>query len=220
MNKPIQKKEKMSKEMFEKTKELRKSQPDMSVKNREHYMPSDGVFLKLNNALLEYKIVDKICVKLNMDPIYILLICLIPIIILLFTYFNFTITMIAIIYPLYKSFKTLHKKTYNLDNEEAETTRWLSYWLLYAFINNTECIFWNFLEKIKFYNLIKFIFLILCFLPQIQLSVLIYNYITSQIFDLYGEKFEKNVVKFLKKIFGNKNIDSDDDNYAKRKKNE
>ena len=219
MNKPIQKKEKTSKEKTRKKKELSQSHPDMSV-NREKYIPRDGVFLKYNLSLLEYKIVNKICIKLNMDPIYILLICLIPILILLFTYFNFTITMIAIIYPLYKSFKTLHKKTYNLDNEEAETTRWLSYWLLYAFINNTECIFWNFLEKIKFYNLIKFIFLILCFPPQIQLSVIIYNYITSQIFDLYGEKFEKNVVKFLKKIFGNKNIDSDDDNYAKRKKNE
>ena len=184
-------------------------------------MPSDGVFLKLNNALLEYKIINKICIKLNIDPIYILLICLIPIIILLFTYFTFTCTMIAIIYPLYKSFKTLHKKSFNTESEDAETIKWLSYWLVYAFINNTECIFWKFLEKIKYYNLMKFIFLILCFLPQIQLSVIIYNYITSQIFDLYGEKFEKSVVEFFRRIFGGKkkeNNSINDDNIFKRKK--
>ena len=224
MSKPMQKTTKMiNKEIFEKTKELRKYQTEMTVKSKEKYMHSDGVFLKLNNALLEYKIINKICIKLNIDPIYILLICLIPIIILLFTYFTFTCTMIAIIYPLYKSFKTLHKKSFNTESEDAETIKWLSYWLVYAFINNTECIFWKFLEKIKYYNLVKFIFLILCFLPQIQLSVIIYNYITSQIFDLYGEKFEKSVVEFFKRIFGGKkkqNNSIDDDNIFKRKKNE
>ena len=199
------------------------SQQDMSIPSRERYIPRDGFFSNLNNALLEYKIITKICIKLQIDPIYILLICLIPIIILLFTYFTFTCTMIAIIYPLYKSFKTLHKKSFNTESEDAETIKWLSYWLVYAFINNTECIFWKFLEKIKYYNLMKFIFLILCFLPQIQLSVIIYNYITSQIFDLYGEKFEKSVVEFFRRVFGGKkkeNNSIDDDNIFKRKKNE
>ena len=199
------------------------SQEDMSVPSRERYIPRDGFFFEFNNALLEYKIITKICIKLQIDPIYILLICLIPIIILLFTYFTFTCTMIAIIYPLYKSFKTLHKKAVNAKSEDAETIKWLSYWLVYAFINNTECIFWKFLEKIKYYNLMKFIFLILGFLPQIQLSVIIYNYITSQIFDLYGEKFEKSVVEFFRRVFGGKkkeNNSIDDDNIFKRKKNE
>ena len=202
---------------------LSQSQPDMTIPSRKRYIPRDGFFFEFNNALLEYKIITKICIKLQIDPIYILLICLIPIIILLFTYFTFTCTMIAIIYPLYKSFKTLHKKSFNTESEDAETIKWLSYWLVYAFINNTECIFWKFLEKIKYYNLMKFIFLILCFLPQIQLSVIIYNYITSQIFDLYGEKFEKTVVEFFRRIFGGKkkeNNSINDDNIFKRKKNE
>ena len=200
------------------------SQQDMSVPSRERYIPRDGFFSNLNNALLEYKIITKICIKLQIDPIYILLICLIPIIILLFNYFPYTCTMIAInIYPLYKSFKTSHKKSFNAKIEDAETIRWLSYWLVYAFINNTECIFWKFLQKIKYYNLMKFIFLILCFLPQIQLSVIIYNYITRKIFDLYGEKFEKIVVEVFRRIFGGKkkeNNSINDDNIFKRKKNE
>ena len=190
-------------------------------------MPGDSFLVKLNKYLREYKVINKTCQKLSIDPIYILIICLIPIIILLFMYFTFTTTMIALIYPLYMSFKTLQKKTFSVENEEAETTRWLSYWLIYAFINNSECIFWKFLEKIKIYNLIKFIFLILCFIPRVQLSVYIYNFITSRIFDKYGEKFEKNTVEFFRKIFGgkkpeknNKNGELIDDDFDKIKKNE
>ena len=135
--------------------------------------------------------------------------------------------MIALLYPLYKSFKTLQKKS----DEDAEATRWLSYWLIYAFINNTECIFWKFLEKIKIYNLVKFVFLILCFIPKVQLSVFIYNFITSKIFDKYGEKFEKNAVEFFRRIFGGKRVENGytkkdssgeliDNDFAKIKKNE
>ena len=200
-------KDKASKQkLLDNTKNLRISQPDLKKKRdfTEKYMPSDSFLEKLNKYLRKNKIIHKICQKLGIDPIYILIICLIPVIILLFMYFKFTTTMIALIYPLYMSFKTLQKKTFTIENEEAETTRWLSYWLIYAFINNSECIFWKFLEKIKIYNLIKFIFLILCFIPKVQLSVYIYNFITSRIFDKYGEKFEKNTVEFFRKIFGGK----------------
>ena len=227
-------KDKASKQkLLDNTKNLRISQPDLKKKRdfTEKYMPSDSFLEKLNKYLREYKIIHKICQKLGIDPIYILIICLIPVIILLFMYFKFTTTMIALIYPLYMSFKTLQKKTFTIENEEAETTRWLSYWLIYAFINNSECIFWKFLEKIKIYNLIKFIFLILCFIPRVQLSVYIYNFITSRIFDKYGEKFEKNTVEFFRRIFGGKkpennssNNDSNreliDSDFSKIKKNE
>ena len=203
-NKPKDKANKQ--EIFDKTKNLRISQPELKRKKEftEKYMPSDSFLEKLNKYLREYKIIHKICQKLSIDPIYILIICLIPIIILLFMYFTFTTTMIALIYPLYMSFKTLQKKTFSVENEEAETTRWLSYWLIYAFINNSECIFWKFLEKIK-----------------------IYNFITSRIFDKYGEKFEKNTVEFFRKIFGGKKDEKSnktgeliDDDFAKIKKNE
>ena len=223
-------KDKASKQkLLDNTKNLRISQPDLKKKRdfTEKYMPSDSFLEKLNKYLRKNKIIHKICQKLGIDPIYILIICLIPVIILLFMYFKFTTTMIALIYPLYMSFKTLQKKTFTIENEEAETTRWLSYWLIYAFINNSECIFWKFLEKIKIYNLIKFIFLILCFIPKVQLSVYIYNFITSRIFDKYGEKFEKNTVEFFRKIFGGKKPEKNnksgeliDDNFDKIKKNE
>ena len=223
-------KEKTSRqESFEKTKNLRISQPELKRKKEflDKYIPRDSILVKINDYLWKFRIIDKICTKLNIEPIYILIVLLIPIVILLFKYFTFTTTMIALLYPLYKSFKTLQKKS----DEDAEATRWLSYWLIYAFINNTECIFWKFLEKIKIYNLVKFVFLILCFIPKVQLSVFIYNFITSKIFDKYGDKFEKNAVEFFRRIFGGKKTDNNninnanngeliDDDFAKFKKNE
>ena len=223
----------MRQDVFNKTKEFRQSQPELKRKKDfvAKYMPGDTFFVKINKYLMEYKIINKICIKLKIDPIYILIILLIPIIILLFMYFTFTTTMIALIYPLYMSFKTLQKKSFIAELDDAETTRWLSYWLIYAFINNTECIFWKFLEKIKIYNLVKFIFLILCFIPKVQLSVYIYNFITAKIFDKYGEKFEKSMVEFFRRIFGGKKTENNninnanngeliDDDFAKIKKNE
>ena len=223
----------MRQDVFNKTKEFRQSQPELKRKKDfvEKYFEHDTVLVKINKYLMQYKIINKICIKLKIDPIYILIILLIPIIILLFMYFTFTTTMIALIYPLYMSFKTLQKKSFNAELDDAETTRWLSYWLIYAFINNTECIFWKFLEKIKIYNLVKFIFLILCFIPRVQLSVYIYNFITAKIFDKYGDKFEKNTVEFFRRIFGGKKTENNnlnnasnkeliDDDFAKMKKNE
>ena len=223
----------MRQDVFNKTKEFRQSQPELKRKKDfvEKYMPGDTFLVKINKYLMQYKIINKICIKLRIDPIYIIIALLIPIIILLFKYFTFTITLIALIYPLYMSFKTLQKKSFIVESEDVETTRWLSYWLIYAFINNIECIFWKFLEKIKIYNLIKFIFLILCFVPKVQLSVYIYNFITAKIFDKYGEKFEKNMVEFFRRIFGGKKTENNninnanngeliDDDFAKFKKNE
>ena len=223
----------MRQDVFNKTKEFRQSQPELKRKKDfvAKYMPGDTFLVKINKYLMQYKIINKICIKLKIDPIYIIIILLIPIIILLFMYFTFTTTMIALIYPLYMSFKTLQKKSFIVESEDVETTRWLSYWLIYAFINNIECIFWKFLEKIKIYNLVKFIFLILCFIPRVQLSVYIYNFITAKIFDKYGDKFEKNTVEFFRRIFGGKKTENNnlnnasnkeliDDDFAKIKKNE
>ena len=142
------------KKNFEITKKLRVSQPDMKKKKPfvNKYMKEDTLVQKINKYLADYRIINKICEKLKIDPIYIVIVCLIPVVFLLFKYFTITTTLIALIYPLYKSFKTLQKKQINKEAEDAETTRWLSYWLMYAFINNSECIYWKFFEKNKIYN--------------------------------------------------------------------
>jgi len=214
------------KEQLKKTEKLRQSTPDMrSEEFQEKYIGVENptIIQRINKALAKKKIIEKICLKLNIDPIYLLLILMVPIIFLLLKYFTFTTTMIATLYPLYMSFKTLqyqvnkskkNGKIYKKEDEDSDTNQWLSYWLLYAFINNMECILGSLVDKITFYKFFKFIFLLSCFLPQIQLSVILYNCITSKIFQLYGDKFERNVVGFMRDFFNNNNniLEEDDDN--------
>ena len=239
----------MSKLNLNKHQHLRNSTEDL-LKDEfvKKYLPQEKTTIieKINKKLIKSRPVQKICKKLKIEPIYLLLIFLTPIIILLFTFFTFTTTMISTLYPLYMSFKTLQYQVnrprddgriYKKEDEDNDTTQWLSYWLLYAFVNNSECILGSLVDKIPLYKLFKFIFLLLCFLPQVQLSVIIYNYITSKLYVLYGENFEKNMVGLMRKIFSNnknedetndddsplKNEDSkelNDNDFVKRKKNE
>ena len=153
-NSTLNDKEKMIKH-YEESKKHGQSQTEMRRNKRffDKYMKADTLVQKINKYFLDYRIFKKIYDKLKISPIFILILCLIPVVILLFKYFTITTMMIALVYPLYKSFKTLEKKPFNQEAEEAETTRWLSYWLMYAFIYNSECIFWKFFEKIKIYNI-------------------------------------------------------------------
>ena len=238
----------MSKLNLNKHQHLRYSTEDM-LKDEfvKKYLPQEKMTIieRINRTLIRNRTIQKICKKLKIEPIYLLLIFLTPVIILLFTFFTFTTTMISTLYPLYMSFKTLQYQVnkpkddgriYKKEDEDNDTTQWLSYWLLYAFVNNNELIFGLLVDKIPLYKLFKFIFLLLCFLPQVQLSVIIYNYITSKLYVLYGESFEKNMVGFMRKIFSNnKNEDETNDevnpfknenskelndDFVKRKKNE
>jgi hypothetical protein len=99
-------------EKFAQMKNLRNSAPDKVNKNfSDRYLKGDGFYMNINKKLIEFKIIRKICNKLKIDPFFILIACLIPLVILLFVYFTITTTMIAIIYLLYKSFKELEKKS-------------------------------------------------------------------------------------------------------------
>ena len=237
---------------FAKNENLRQSSPDMQLNEefKSKYIETEKISIleKINQNLKANKTFKHISSKIKLEPIYILLILLVPVIILLLTFFTFTTKMITILYPLYKSFKTLqyqinktriNEKLYKKEDEERDTTQWLSYWLLYSFVSNTECIFGSFFEKNPLYKFLKFVFLLLCFLPQVQLSVLIYTYFTSKLYQLYGESFEKSIVGFMRNIFSkNKENNEDeikeednpyrngdskdliDDDFVKRKKNE
>ena len=237
---------------FAKNESLRQSSPDMQLNEqfKSKYIETEKISIleKMNKSLKTNKSLRYISSKIKLEPIYIMLILLIPVIVLLLTFFTFTTKMITTLYPLYKSFKTLQYqinktkidgKLYKKEDEDNDTTQWLSYWLLYAFVSNSECILGSFFEKSPLYQFLKFVFLLLCFLPQIQLSVLIYTYFTSKLYQLYGESFEKSIVGFMRNIFSKNNENNEDeikeednpyrngdskdlidDDFAKRKKNE
>ena len=231
-------------------KNLLSSQPDMKVneefKNQYIETENSSIVERINVNLAKNKTILKICMKIKLDPIYLLLIILIPIIILLLTFFNFTTKIITTLYPLYMSFKTLQYqvnkskkdgKLYKKEDEDKDTTQWLSYWLFYSFVNNSECILGSLIEKIPLYKLIKFLLLLSCFIPQIQTNVIIYTYFTGKLYNLYGENLERSMLGFTRNIFSNNNNDEQDmerendfddrdskefidDNFVKRKKNE
>jgi len=231
-------------------KNLLSSQPDMKVNedfiNRYIKTENSSIIERINVNLAKNKTILKICLKLKLDPIYLLLIILVPIIILLLTFFTFTTKIITTLYPLYMSFKTLQYqvnkskkdgKIYKKEDEDNDTIQWLSYWLLYSFVNNSECILGSLIDKIPLYKLMKFILLLLCFVPQVQLNVVIYTYFTGKLYNLYGENLENSIVGFMRNIFSNNNNeervleeentfttdeskDLIDDTFAKRKKNE
>ena len=202
MNKP-------KKNKFEKSEELRQSQPELrNIEYEEQYLQKENLSYieRINIELAKNRTILKICKKFKLDPIYLLLMILVPILILLLTFFTFTTTMISTLYPLYCSLKTLQYqvnkskvegKLYKKEDEDKNTTQWLSYWLIYAFVINTECILGFLVDKIV-YKLLKFFFFIACFLPQIQLSVIIYNYFTGKLYRLYGENLENTILRFMK----------------------
>ena len=226
------------------------SQPDIKVnqKFKDKYIKTENssVIERINVDLAQNKTILKICMKINLDPFYLLLIILIPIIILLLTFFTFTTKIITTLYPLYMSFKTLQYqvnkskkdgKLYKKEDEDNDTIQWLSYWLFYSFVNNSECILGSLIDKISLYPLIKFLLLLSCFIPQIQTNVFIYTYFTGKLYNLYGENLEKNMVGLMRNIFSNNNTGEEDierdnnyqendsndliDNtFVKRKKNE
>ena len=221
------------KEKAEKTKEFRSSQPDIKVKQdyQDKYLQveKNTIIERINIQLGKNRKILKICNKLNIAPIYLALMFIVPIIILLLTFFSFTTKMLTTLYPLYMTFKTLQYevnkskkdgKIYKQEDEDNDTTQWLSYWLLYSFVINSECLLGSLVNKIPLYTLLKFIFLICCFIPQVKLSVIIYNYFTSKLYTLYGENFEN----FISNLFSNKKSDEEEESKnlsdIKKKKNE
>ena len=184
--------------------DLKSSSPDIKLADEfvKKYIDEEDISLieKINKQLKNNRRFYKISIKLHIQPFYLLLILLTPVLILLLTFFSFTTKIITTFYPLYMSMKTLqyqvNKRTedgrlYRQVDEDNDTTKWLSYWLLYSFIINTECLLQSLVDKIPLYKLIKFLILLSCFIPQIEFNVIIYNYFTRKIFILYGEKFEQ-----------------------------
>ena len=230
--------------------ELVSSQPDIKVnkKFKEKYIVTENssIIKRINVRLAENITILKICMKIKLDPFYLLLIILIPILILLLTFFTFTTKIITTLYPLYMSFKTLQYqvnrskkdgKLYKKEDEDNDTIQWLSYWLLYSFVNNSESILGSLVDKIPLYPLMKFLLLLSCFIPPIQTNVLVYTYFTGKLYNLYGENLENTMVGLMRNIFSNNNKDEEDieqdknfqdgdsndlidDTFVKRKKNE
>ncbi len=79
------------------------------------------------------------------------------------------VNLVGFLYPAYMSFKALNTP------EPEDDTQWLTYWVVYAFLNLTEQMTSFFVNWIPFYFLMKVAFLIWCYLPSTLGANVIYK---------------------------------------------
>ncbi|KAL3315178.1 Receptor expression-enhancing protein 5 [Cichlidogyrus casuarinus] len=66
---------------------------------------------------------------------------------------------VGILYPAYRSVKAIESQS------KEDDTKWLTYWVVFAFIELTESIAFVVLYFVPFYNLMKCLFLLYCMAP-------------------------------------------------------
>ena len=201
------------KNYWDKTSDLRNSIPNFykELKKEDPEHPNDNIQMKINRKLLKYKEIKILYEKTGIHPIYFLYILLICLLFIFIGFFDHFLTiLIATVYPLYISYKTLQNHINDYDEDENENEedsgdnindiiQWLSYWVVYSIFINFETIFKKLLIYIPFYFFIKVIFLLFCFLPQYQLSGWIYNKFIRDLFI----KYEKDILDVSNQFINN-----------------
>lgn len=191
--------EKKEQKYWDKKKELRRSMPEILRDNfiteifgKDEKYPDETLIQKINRKLYQYKEIKMICKKTHIPGFVYCIILLVCLLTILVGYFqNYLTILIATLYPLYTSFKTLQFRigeeksdgtTYDELDERKDIIQWLNYWIIFSIFINIESIFGSLMKKIPLYFFAKIVFLLLCFLPQYQLSGWLYNKIVRKIF--------------------------------------
>lgn len=175
--------------------------------NDEPLFPEETLNQRINRKLMKYKEIRILYRKTHIEPSYYLLFLLVILVIIAIGLFDKQLTIIlATVYPLYMSYKTLQfnigeKKGgggfYTEEENKKDIIRWLCYWIFYSIFINFEGLFYFFLKYIKYYFTIKIFILLLCFLPQYQLSGFIYRCFIRYLF----YKYEKIILGYSILIF-------------------
>ena len=198
---------------WKKTENLRSSMPDFFRNNvfasldDDPTKPKKSLSEQINDRLMKYKEFKAVYKKTHIRPVYffyILVVCLLFIVVGFFD--KYLTILIATVYPLYISRKTLQSKIgeekadggiYDEEDKKKDVTQWLSYWVVYSVFINFESIFGFVLKYIPFYFFIKVIFLLFCFLPQYQLAWWLYDHCIRTLFN----KYESHIINFSNKIY-------------------
>ena len=173
---------------------------------------------------MKYKEFKTLYKKTHIRPVYffyILVICLLFIVVGFFD--KYLTILIATVYPLYISLKTLQSKIgeekadggiYDEEDKKKDVTQWLSYWVVYSVFINFESIFGFVLKYIPFYFFIKVIFLLFCFLPQYQLAWWLYDHCIRTLFN----KYESHIINFSNKIYRSITIGNEENDTISQEK--
>jgi receptor expression-enhancing protein 5/6 len=98
-------------------------------------------------------------------------------------------TIVAIAYPVYKSFLAIESKSSNDDQQ------WLTYWVVYSLFYFIDEVFGCLLTVIPFYALLRVCFFVWMFLPTTQGATKIYSYVVKPLLSKYGDKIDATMGK-------------------------
>ena len=179
--------------------ELRESMPQIIskeyIKDFLDLEEGESYIGKINKKLLEYEEIKYLCRKTKIKPFYYLLIIGIALCFILVGYFDKYLTLIlATIYPLFMTFKTLQNFDEKNKQVREEAIHWLKYWIFYCVLLNFE-----YLLRIifrRFYFFCKILFLFNCFPVNSRLTIYIYSTCLSIV-----RKYEPVIVEFCKNVF-------------------
>lgn len=151
----------------------------------------------IKNAVLDQKVKQmKILQEKSgrIDPIVLLVILTVGIILVAFGYFETYITcIIATAIPIYWSIKAIET------DEETDETQWLTYWAVYAVFSFFDLFAYFILKMLPFYYLMKYAFLLWCYMPNTQGAAVLYKCYLSKIFKKYEKTLDKQVDELLNK---------------------
>ena len=186
------------KNYWKKAKVFTESMPDLlnpQFKNEFLDLKEGETYIgKINNKLLQYEEIKYVCKKTRIKPFYYLLFIIISLSFILIGYFDKYLTLIlATIYPLFMTFKTLQNYNEKEKQNKIEVIHWLKYWVFYTVFLIFESLFGYFFRR--FYFIFKIIFLLSCFPVNSRLTTWIYNTCLRIV-----RKYEKIIVDFFKNI--------------------
>ena len=158
------------------THEFRQSMPEIRSKDFmiDEQEEGENIISKINRYLNKYDEIRQFCRRTKIKPFYYLVFLIFSLCFILIGYFDKYLTLIlATIYPLFMTFKSL--KYYDVEDEEnrIEVIHWLKYWIFYSVFINIESLFGNFFKR--FYFIFKIIILLNCFPINSKLTIYIYQ---------------------------------------------
>ena len=152
----------------------------------------------INERLLKFKELKTLSELTHISPLALVIILFILLLLVLFGFYeeHFTI-ILGTIYPLYFSIKTLkhHGKL-------KEVKRWLTYWIFFSVFIWFENVCYWLLYYIPFYFAIRSFILILCYLPEFDLSSIFYDKLIKVIFSKYHNKLRNMAGLMKNKLYG------------------
>ena len=98
-------------------------------------------------------------------------------------------TVVAILYPSYRSFRAIESK------EDNDDKQWLTYWVVFSIFHFVDEFLGFILQEIPFYFLLRVCFFVWMFLPNTQGAMVIYDKVLAPLIEKYGDKITQVVEK-------------------------